>query len=137
MTIDEFEVVNSYRTAAHPGQQIKILAELNATSVDTIVGILESHGEKVDKRTLPKPRPPKKNTPAPKNVETLADAVQQKPTDAFLTLGHIRRLCQDMDDDVIIQADGALFTGLRFLCLYDIGSDKIRRTLELVGDNNG
>lgn len=54
MTLDALEILNSYRTAKKPGEQIKVLAELNATTVEAIVDVLEKHGEKVDRRSLPR-----------------------------------------------------------------------------------
>ena len=44
------EIVSSYRQAAHPKKQIKVLADLNACSQETIRGILQS----ADVLTLPK-----------------------------------------------------------------------------------
>lgn len=44
------EIVNSYRQAAHPKKQIKVLADLNACSKETILGILQS----AEVLTLPK-----------------------------------------------------------------------------------
>lgn len=44
------EIVNSYKQAAHPKKQIKVLADLNACSKETILGILQS----AEVLTLPK-----------------------------------------------------------------------------------
>lgn len=54
MTMDPMEIAVDFRTAAHPGRQIRILAELNSCSVDKIVEILENQGEKIDRRWLPR-----------------------------------------------------------------------------------
>ncbi len=49
----EEQIVNSYKNAINPTKQVKILAELNLTSKDKIISVLESNGVKVKK---PKPR---------------------------------------------------------------------------------
>ena len=38
------EIVMRYRQAKHKGEQIKILAELNACTVDDILAVLVEHG---------------------------------------------------------------------------------------------
>ena len=44
MDMTEDEIVVRYRQAKKKGEQIKILADLNACGVDVIKGILEEHG---------------------------------------------------------------------------------------------
>lgn len=155
MTFTEFEIVTSYRQAAHQGKQIKVLAELNDVDVDKIVNILEAHGEKVDRRTIPKSRKPKALSPAdpiaedipvveteiapePEEVhepESIPELAAAPPPDALgpvLTLGHLRRLCTDMGDDVVITSGAARFVGLRFVSAYEVDNDRICQTLELL-----
>lgn len=143
MSLDEFEIAQSYRLAAHQGKQIKILAELNACSVDTIIGILEKHGEKVDRRTIPKEKKNKKlgsvesavEQPEPvvePECEPMPEEEAPREHNPVLTLGNLRRLTSDMDDNIVIMSNGARFVGLCFMSSYDVISDQINQTLELM-----
>lgn len=139
MKIDELEIVNSYRTAAHPHRQVQILAELNACSIDAIVGILEKNGEKVDKRKLPKPKTskPAKQKPAVDQVSAAKRNREKPPVPVPprrpLTLGRLRDLCANLDDDAEIVVFGQPLIGLRYVSEYDIDGNQIRNALELVG----
>lgn len=72
MTMDPMEIAVDFRTAAHPGRQIRILAELNSCSVDKIVEILENQGEKIDRRWLPRRKA------APIAAENQEEAMEKK-----------------------------------------------------------
>ena len=52
MTMSNEEILRSFRNAAKPSQQVKILAELNETSEEKIKEILLKQG--VDPRSLPR-----------------------------------------------------------------------------------
>lgn len=60
MQMTEFEILMSYRQAKEPKEQVKILAELNSTTIEHINEILKSQG--VDGRVLPRPRKKKEKT---------------------------------------------------------------------------
>ena len=72
MQMSHFEIFQSYRQAAEPVKQVKILAELNNTTIEDINEILKAQG--VDYRKLPRPR---KNKKAPNNINS-PTSVQQK-----------------------------------------------------------
>lgn len=55
MTMDNTEIINTYRAAKDPKKQIQVLAELNQCGIEKIVDILTEAGEKVDKRWFSKP----------------------------------------------------------------------------------
>ena len=71
------EILREYREAADPCKQVKILAELNATSVERIIEILVAQG--VDRRRLPRRRGESAQK-APKPTEDYQSL--PKPTDA-------------------------------------------------------
>lgn len=72
MTMDPMEIAVEFRTAAHPGRQLRILAELNSCSVDKIVEILENQGEKIDRRWLPRKKA------APITAENQEEVMEKK-----------------------------------------------------------
>lgn len=60
MQMSNFEILQSYKQAKDPLGQVKILAQLNGTDIETINEILRSQG--VDGKKLPRPtRKPKKS----------------------------------------------------------------------------
>lgn len=87
MTPDE--IVVRYRQAKHKGEQLNILADLNACSVDDIVNVLVEHGGyKLDRlsRSRCKARLLKEEEEAPaKELVKAAEAI--KDFDAALTKG--------------------------------------------------
>ena len=77
------EIAREYRTAADQKKQLGILAELNSTSREQIAEILQSQGEKVDRRWLnkgvrttakPSQSPPQAAVTAPPEGEPSAAA---------------------------------------------------------------
>lgn len=74
--MSNFEIVRDYNQAKDPNGQIKILAQLNACSVQEICDILKENG--VDWRKLPRPRNQK---PESASIGTLSPKpTQPKPT---------------------------------------------------------
>lgn len=53
MQMSNFEILQSYKQAKDPLDQVKILAQLNGTDIETINEILRSQG--VDGKKLPRP----------------------------------------------------------------------------------
>lgn len=74
MTMDNTEIINTYRAAKDKKAQLGILAELNTCSKTEIADILTAAGEKVDGRWYT-PKVPRQKKPA-------AAPVQQKTPDA-------------------------------------------------------
>ena len=81
------EILRDYREAADPCKQVKILAELNATSVERIIEILVAQG--VDRRRLPRkrgenaknaPKPTEDYQSLPKTTDTPAETPAETPT---------------------------------------------------------
>ena len=89
MDMSNDEIVVRYRQAKHKGEQLNILAELNACSVDDIVHVLVEHGGyKIERmsRSRCKARLLKEEEEAPaKELVKAAEAV--KSFDAALTKG--------------------------------------------------
>lgn len=59
MQMTDFEILTSYKQAKDQKDQVKILAQLNNTSIENINEILKSQG--IDGRVLPRPRKKKEN----------------------------------------------------------------------------
>lgn len=64
------EICTSYRDAAYKGQQVEILAELNAATVETITAILERGGYRVGEE---EEKPPKKTVKVEKGKAWTAE----------------------------------------------------------------
>lgn len=83
------EIVVRYRQAKHKAEQIKILADLNACSVDDIIRVLVNHGDyapralnkvRGDAKKLPKMAEPTEEPQAPE--ETVEEVQQAEPVQA-------------------------------------------------------
>lgn len=56
MWMTDWEITKSYRTAANKNKQIRILSELNACDVVSIIQALNRQGVRLDKKRPPQPR---------------------------------------------------------------------------------
>lgn len=75
LPMTDAEILASFNQALHPCRQVKVLAELNATTKERIIEILVKMG--VDRRRLPR-----KQTPKPKaETETASLSVEEKPAE--------------------------------------------------------
>ena len=57
MIMDDGEIIREYQTAADKRKQVQVLADLNCVTNTSMAEWLHDHGQKVDKRFLPKPAP--------------------------------------------------------------------------------
>ncbi len=102
MQMTDDEIIVSYRQAKNRGEQIKILSELNACTVDEICTILKAGG--VDgreiggvRRGLKKPEPKKIST------ATVSEITGKAPADFTGVRGRIRYLLEQrklIDDEL-------------------------------------
>lgn len=77
LPMTDAEILASYKNAANPLKQVKILSELNLVSQERIIEILVKMG--VDRRCLPR----KKRTPKPTEKVTLSN--KEKPVETTKT----------------------------------------------------
>lgn len=57
MIMDDGEIIREYQSAADKRKQVQVLADLNCVTNTSMAEWLKAHGQKVDKRFLPKPAP--------------------------------------------------------------------------------
>lgn len=83
------EIVVRYRQAKHKAEQIKILADLNACSVDDIIRVLVNHGDyapralnkvRGDAKKLPKMAEPTAEVQAPEETAEEVQQTEPEPT---------------------------------------------------------
>ncbi|MBQ2289691.1 MAG: hypothetical protein II249_03365 [Bacteroidaceae bacterium] len=83
------EIVVRYRQAKHKAEQIKILADLNACSVDDIIRVLVDHGDyapralnkvRGDAKKLPKMAEPTAEVQAPEKTAEEVQQAEPEPT---------------------------------------------------------
>lgn len=83
------EIVVRYRQAKHKAEQIKILADLNACSVDDIIRVLVNHGDyapralnkvRGDAKKLPKMADPTAEVQAPEETAEEVQQAEPEPT---------------------------------------------------------
>lgn len=83
------EIVVRYRQAKHKAEQIKILADLNACSVDDIIRVLVNHGDyapralnkvRGDAKKLPKMAEPTVEVQAPEETTEEVQQTEPEPT---------------------------------------------------------
>jgi hypothetical protein len=94
MQMTNDEIIMSYRQAKNRGEQIKILSELNACTVDEICTILKAGGVR---RGLKKPEPKKIST------ATVSEITGKAPADFTGVRGRIRYLLEQrklIDDEL-------------------------------------
>lgn len=81
MEMTNSEIITSYRDSLHKSQQIRILAELNATSTDAIMDILRESGDLPKKedntKVIPRRGRPKKEEKAAVQKKEMPAAVQR------------------------------------------------------------
>ena len=83
------EIVVRYRQAKHKAEQIKILADLNACTVDDIIRVLVNHGDyapralnkvRGDAKKLPKMAEPTAEVQAPEKTTEEVQQAEPEPT---------------------------------------------------------
>lgn len=83
------EIVVRYRQAKHKAEQIRILADLNACSVDDIIRVLVNHGDyaprvlnkvRGDAKKLPKMAEPAEEPQAPEETAEEVQQAEPEPT---------------------------------------------------------
>lgn len=82
------EICRSYREAKEPNRQIQILAQLNCTDTETIIGILKENNEPLKKRPY--------RTPEKKNIPDQAKPSKDKMPDSVVEA--IRRRIEELDE---------------------------------------
>lgn len=75
MIMDDGEIIREYQSAADKRKQVQVLADLNCVTNTSMAEWLKDHGQKVDKRFLPK-------IPAPVTVPPAPDPDQSAKADA-------------------------------------------------------
>lgn len=134
--MNELRIVESYRNADNHEREIYEIAKANSCDVDRIIGVLEAHGEKVDKRKFPK----KAKQGAKKVEQTAVQGLVVGETEPLgapeskqLTLGRLRAVCAQLGDGVELTVSGVPLTGLCFMSEFDAADNRVRQVLELIG----
>lgn len=111
MTMTNEEIVREYRQAAHPAQQIRILADLNECKKKAIVEILREAGCELPSYYNKQPKPPQPEPePEPAAADAAADAEYVKVADilpvmiraaAIETIASMLRVSDKVDSDSV------------------------------------
>ena len=123
MTMGPHEIATDYRTAANKALQIKILAELNATTPLEIARILHEQGEPLPKRWVAQlaAEEPVSLEPAPKEIPG-----------EVLTVGLLRQYTEQLPPDtrILLPGDGSA-TRLIFTQCFAANTGEKSSTLQL------
>ncbi|MBQ2269722.1 MAG: hypothetical protein II338_05725 [Bacteroidaceae bacterium] len=101
------EILRSFNTAAHPSKQVAILADLNATDVQTMCAKLKELGadyKKLPRQKKDKPETPTEKKSAPKHTSapawmTISNDLAKKQTAASARVGEIEEQLAALQDE--------------------------------------
>ena len=82
MQMTEKEICKEYREAKNPNHQIKILAQLNCTSIENVVEILKANNEPLRKRPYNRKAESVKINDKPQKVSYTKPVDEEKPKTA-------------------------------------------------------